>query len=120
MSSRTVFDTIDGALATFTWWPEANFDVVRETIAALDVQEIYVPPGRGYIGVRLSEAGPIVSVHSGYIWNLRDDVGGFHGLALPINSLRDGNNSSSKRLDAGVCPECTIHLPLAAVCDCWE
>jgi hypothetical protein len=119
MSTRTQYATIDGALASFTWWPTANFEVVRETVATLDVSEIYVPAGRGYIGIVVSDPGPIVSVHSGYIWNLRNTDGGLFGLALPVNRLRDGNNENHRGLDGGECPECGLMMPLAGVCDCW-
>jgi hypothetical protein len=97
----------------------ANFDLIRETVASLDVQEIYVPAGRGYIGLVLAGSGPIVSVHSGYLWNLRNEDGGLYGLALPINRLRDGNDTNRNRLDGGECPECGILMPLAGICECW-
>lgn len=117
MNERKVFDSVQSALRDFPWWPVENLETIRETLAGLQIVEIYTPPARSYIGLVPQDGGPIISVSSGYIAGLRDTNGHRYWKALPVNRIRDGGYTVSPEVERDSCPECFIQLPLSGLCD---
>lgn len=118
---RTYFTSLEAALSDFAP-PVENRPRIRELVAAIDSESIYIPPSRTYIAIVPRSGGRIVAIHYGYVDGLRDADGVLYGEALPVNALRDGGSTRVDRADEtqGVCPSCFIALPTSGVCDACE
>lgn len=117
MSDRRSFRSIAAALDEFDRWPLANRGTILEALDSMDVEAIYVPASRSYIGVFVRNQQQVVSIHSGYIWGIRDADGKVGGIALPVNRLRDGNAEPHGKIRRQRCPICDNELPTSGECD---
>ena len=123
---RQEYASLEDALRQFPWWPAANVDVIRQIAAEIAIALIYTPPRSGYIGLVPEDGGPIVSIHSGYMAGLRNELGKRYWKELPVNRIREGDSAQightegDPRPDAtegDPCPECGIVLPISGPCD---
>ena len=114
---RREYASLEDALRQFPWWPTANVDVIRQIAAEIEIVRIYTPPRSGYIGLVPEDGGPIVSIHSGYVAGLRNELGKRYWKELPVNRIRDGDSAQIGHPEGDPCPECGIVLPISGPCD---
>ena len=112
---RREYASLEDALRHFPWWPTANLDVIRQIAAEIEIVRIYTPPRSGYIGLVPEDGGPIVSIHSGYMAGLRNELGKRYWKELPVNRIREGDSVQIGNADGDPCPECGIVLPVSHV-----
>ena len=117
MAERQTYPTIEAALRTYPWWPEANLEMIRGKTRDLDIAEIYTPAGRSYIGLRVKGWDTIVAINFGFIWGLRDATGKKYWIELPINRIHDGGYTQNRDEQIDPCPNCGILLPKSGLCD---
>jgi hypothetical protein len=116
VSGRQVYDSVDDALLTYPWWPEENLVFIREKIANLDVTEVYTPPERSYIALRLKGVATIVTLNFGFIAGLRNEDGKEYWIELPVNRIHDGGYTRNAEAQDDPCPNCGILLPASGLC----
>ena len=114
---RREYSSLEDALRQFPWWPTANVDVIRQIAEEIAIARIYTPPRSGYIGLVPEAGGPIVSIHSGSLAGLRNELGKRYWKELPVNRIRDGDSNQIGHAEGDPCPECGIVLPISGPCD---
>ena len=106
---RTPFDDLERAMEAFNMPVEAR-PAVRELVAGVAADRIWVPNSRSYIALG-KDGTRAVYIGKTYVW-IDDGL-----VTLPGYAPGGGGGAPTLESDLPICPTCGYELPRTGICD---
>jgi hypothetical protein len=115
---RRTFATVDAALEAFQA-PVENRPLIRELVAGLPQEYVWMPAGGSYVGISAELGAEAAAyINKGFV-DVHAAEGEYQRAWLPTNGAGGSRGRSSQHGDrpVKVCPTCQTALPATGRCD---